>query len=200
MALSHEAKNYDHLVGGKLKGFSDTQIKAHLTLYQGYVKKLNEIWGAIAGADKTHPNYSFDAYSELRRREPVAYNGTYLHELYFDALGVSGDVSADLKTAITQSFGSYDAWIQDFKAIGGSGHGWVQLVWDPANKVVANSFIQSEHHVGLLTGVQPLLVMDVWEHAYFFDFQTRKPDYMTAFLENVSWKHVNERFSGARKG
>jgi Fe-Mn family superoxide dismutase len=199
MALTHEAKSYEHLLGGKLKGLSDTQLKAHLSLYQGYVKKLNEIWAALGGADRTHPNYSFDAYSELRRREPVAYNGTYLHELYFDNMSPGGEASGDLKTAISQSFGSYDAWVADFKAIGGSGHGWVQLVWDPHNKAVLNNFIQSEHHVGLLTGVQPIAVMDVWEHAYFFDFQTRKADYIAAFLENLNWKTVNERFASARK-
>jgi Fe-Mn family superoxide dismutase len=198
MALSHEAKSYEHLLGGKLKGLSDTQLKAHLGLYQGYVKKLNEIWGSLGTTDRSHPNYSYDVYSELRRREPVAYNGTYLHELYFDNMSPGGEMSSELKAAITSSFGSHDNWVADFKAIGGSGHGWVQLVWDPNNKVVMNNFIQSEHHVGLFTGAQPLLVMDVWEHAYFFDFQTRKADYIAAFLENVSWKTVNDRFTGAQ--
>jgi Fe-Mn family superoxide dismutase len=198
MSTTHEPKNYDHLIG-KVKGLSETQLKAHFTLYQGYVKKLNEIWTQIGSADKTHPNYSFDLYSELRRREPVAYNGTYLHELYFDNLAPEGDPSAELKKAVSDSFGSWDNWVQDWKANGGSGHGWVQLVWDPNNKKILNNFIQSEHHVGLLVGVTPVLTMDVWEHAYFFDYQTRKADYLTTFLNNVNWKVVNERFTKASK-
>src|SRR5215472_6084927 len=101
MANTHEAKSYENLLGGKLKGLSDTQLKAHFSLYQGYVKKLNEIWAALGGADRTHPNYSFDNYSELRRREPVAFNGTYLHELYFDNLTPGGEASSDLKAAIS---------------------------------------------------------------------------------------------------
>ncbi len=195
---NHEPKNFDHLIG-KVKGLSETQLKAHFTLYQGYVKKLNEIWSQLGTADRTHPNYSFDLYSELRRREPVAYNGTYLHELYFENLGVDGDPSAELKKAVSDAFGSWDNWVQDWKANGGSAHGWVQLVWDPANKRVLNNLIQSEHHVGLLSGVTPILTMDVWEHAYFFDFQTKKPDYLTTFLSNVNWKVANERFAKASK-
>lgn len=198
MALMHEAKNYDHLIG-KVKGLSETQLKAHLTLYQGYVKKLNEIWSALGTTDKTHPNYSFDLYSELRRREPVAYNATYLHELYFDNLTAEGEPSVDLKKALSDSFGSFDNWVQDFKANGGSAHGWVQLVWDSKNKVLANNLIHTEHHAGLFVDARPVLVMDVWEHAYFFDFQTKKVDYMTAFFNNVNWKNVNERFAALTK-
>jgi len=198
MATTHEAKNYDHLIG-KVKGLSETQLKAHFTLYQGYVKKLNEIWSMLGSADKSHPNYSFDPYSELRRREPVAFNGTYLHEDYFDNLTPTGEPSAELKKAVSASFGSWDNWIQDFKANGGSAHGWVQLVWDPHNKMALNNLIHTEHHAGLFTGVRPLLVMDVWEHAYFFDYQTKKADYMTTFLNNVNWTVVNERFDKASK-
>jgi Fe-Mn family superoxide dismutase len=194
MSTTHEPKNYDHLIG-KVKGLSETQLKAHFGLYQGYVKKLNEIESQIASVDKTHPNYSFDLYSELRRREPVAYNGTYLHELYFDNLIADGDPSAELKKAVSDSFGSWDNWVQDFKANAGSAHGWVNLGWDHANKKVLNNLIHTEHHSGLMIGIAPLLTLDVWEHAYFFDFQTKKPDYLTAFFNNINWKVVNERFS-----
>src|SRR5262249_45499942 len=84
--MPREPKNYDHLVG-KIKGLSEAQLKNHFTLYQGYVKKLNEIEQRLATADKATANYSYGEYSELKRREPVAYNGTYLHEMYFDNLG-----------------------------------------------------------------------------------------------------------------
>lgn len=198
MSTTHEAKNYDHLIG-KVKGLSETQLKAHFTLYQGYVKKLNEIWGALGSTDKTHPNYSFDLYSELRRREPVAYNGTYLHELYFDNLVTEGDPSAELKKAVSDSFGSWDNWVQDFKANAGSAHGWVLLAWDAHNKKVLNNLIHTEHHSGLMVGLTPILALDVWEHAYFFDYQTKKPDYLTAFFNNVNWKVASERFAKVSK-
>src|SRR5215475_10292706 len=103
--MAREPKNFDHLLGGNAKGLSAMQLKAHFTLYQGYVKKLNEIWDKLAKADKSAPNYSFNEYSELKRREPVAFNGTVLHEMYFEQLG-NGSTHANehAKKLITESF------------------------------------------------------------------------------------------------
>ncbi len=190
----HVAKSYEAL-RGKLHGISNAQLEAHLTLYQGYVKKLNEIWEKLPKADRSGANYSYADYSELRRREPVAYNGTYLHELYFDNLGPDGQPAPELKKAIETAFGSYDAWVADFKACGQSAHGWVLLGYDPLRKQLSNNLVQGEHHVGLFAGHQPLLALDVWEHAYFLDHQTKKADYLTAFFNNINWKAVNERFA-----
>src|SRR3954465_6130679 len=105
--MAREPKNFDNLLGGNAKGLSDLQLKAHFTLYQGYVKKLNEIREKLGSADRSAPNYSFNEYSELKRREPVAYNGTVLHEMYFENLG-NGSTQADenSKKLITASFGS----------------------------------------------------------------------------------------------
>ncbi|MHB1844283.1 MAG: superoxide dismutase [Deltaproteobacteria bacterium] len=192
----HVAKSFDSLLGGKLHGLSDTQLKAHFTLYQGYVKKLNEIWEKLPKADKATANYSYGEYSELRRREPVAYNATFLHELYFENLGPNGSECApELKQAIEKAFGGFDTWVRDMKAAAASAHGWVVTVWDPHTRSVRNDLIESEHHVGLLVGDQPLLALDVWEHAYFFDYQTKKADYVEAFFKNIAWKPVNERFA-----
>src|SRR4029079_15712187 len=87
LPMAREPKNFDNLLGGNAKGLSDTQLKALFTLYQGYVKKLNEIREKLGAADRSAPNYSYNEYSELKRREPVAYNGTVLHEMYFENLG-----------------------------------------------------------------------------------------------------------------
>ncbi len=190
----HVAKSYEHLQG-KLQGISNPQLAAHLTLYQGYVKKLNEIWEKLPRTDRALVNYSFGDYSELRRREPVAYNGTVLHELYFDGLGPDGQPSPELKKAIETAFGSYDAWVQDFKACGASAHGWVLLGWDPLRNQLANNLIHGEHHVGLFAGYQPILALDVWEHAYFLDYQTKKGDYLSAYFKNLNWKTINERYA-----
>src|SRR5690606_38029544 len=101
-----EAKDFSYLIG-KVEAFSEAQLKAHFGLYQGYVNKLNEIRERLSSADRSTANYSFSEYSELRRREPVAYNGTVLHELFFENLGRDGEASADLKKAIEESFGSF---------------------------------------------------------------------------------------------
>src|SRR6476469_4371593 len=116
--MAREPKNFDNLLGGKAKGLSDLQLNAHFTLYQGYVKKLNEIREKLGAADRSAPNYSYNEFSELKRREPVAYNGTVLHEMYFENLG-NGSTAANeaSKKLIDHSFGSYDAWMADSKAI-----------------------------------------------------------------------------------
>jgi len=148
--MPRDAKNFDHLIG-KVKGLSEAQLKAHFTLYQGYVKKLNEIEEKLGKADRSAPNYSFNEYSELRRREPVAFNGTFLHEHYFDNLGEPGQSPTDaVKKAIESSFGSMDAWIADMKAILMSAHGWAIASFSYAEMKVRNFLIQSEHHVGIL--------------------------------------------------
>jgi Fe-Mn family superoxide dismutase len=189
----HEALNFDHLAR-RVDGISEKQIQAHLGLYKGYVAKLNEIWSKLQTADRSTPNYSFNEWSELKRREPVAYNGTLLHELYFGNLGGAGSVpSDDLAAAIARSFGTYDAWVVDLKAAAASSHGWVLLVEDEAHGKLLNSLVHSEHHAGLLAGTRPILAFDCWEHAYMIDFGTKKADYLEAFVRNIDWTVVDGR-------
>lgn len=193
--MAFEPKNFDQLLGGKAKGLSDAQLKAHLTLYQGYVKKINEIWERLGKADRGSANYSFGEYSELRRREPVAYNGTVLHELYFENLGDgSTQPGPEIKKALESSFGSFDNWIADVKACMGSAHGWTLLVYDYQQKRLWNDLVQSEHHVGLLANTEIIAAFDAWEHAYFLDYQTKKADYVTNVLAGLNWNTINGRF------
>src|SRR5215813_9681699 len=154
--MAREPKNYDHLIG-KIKGLSENQLKAHFTLYQGYVKKLNEIDSKLASVDRSAPNYSYSEYSELKRREPVAFNGTFLHEYYFDNLGGEGTSPPDyLKNAAVAAFGSWDNYIADIKAAAGSAHGWVLTEFCYPTMSLRNNLVQSEHHVGLLADSQIL--------------------------------------------
>ncbi|MDP3275421.1 MAG: Fe-Mn family superoxide dismutase [Deltaproteobacteria bacterium] len=198
MAL--EAKNYDHLLGGNAKGLSDLQLKAHFTLYGGYVKKLNEIRERLATADRSAPNYSYNEFSELKRREPVAYNGTVLHELYFENLGDGSTQPNDVtKAAINAGFGSFENWVADSKAIMASGHGWLMTVYDPITKGLVNNFIKSEHDHGLFVGATPVIVLDVWEHAYFADYQTKKADYATNVLAGLNWDKIAARIAALPK-
>ncbi len=192
--MPREPRNFAHLLGGKAKGLSDTQLNAHFTLYQGYVKKLNEIQSKLESADKSAPNYSFNEYSELRRREPVAYNGTVLHELYFEGLGDgSTQPSESAKGLITRSFGSFDNWVADTKACLMSAHGWTLLVYDYSQQKLINNLVQSEHHVGLFANVHVMAAFDAWEHAYFFDYQAGKAKYVEALLSGLNWDVLSER-------
>jgi Fe-Mn family superoxide dismutase len=195
--MAHTPKNFDHLLGDCKAFLSDKQLQAHFTLYQGYVKKLNEIEERLAKADPTTANYSFSEYSELRRREPVAYNGTFLHELYFANLGAPSEGPQDgaggFKQAATSAFGSWDGFIADVKGIVGSGHGWCLVTFDYNLGRVRTNFVQSEHHVGLLVDQQVLIAIDAWEHAYFLDYGTKKPDYLAGTLKHLNWKTIEER-------
>ncbi len=195
--MQHVQKDFTHLIG-KLQGFSQAQLEAHFTLYGGYVKKLNEIEEKLKGMDRTLANYSFGEYSELRRREAVAFNGTYMHELYFENLNnETGAASADLKAAIEASFGSMEAWEADLKACGASTPGWVILTYNEVDKTV-HHYIMYEHHIGLPVHQKVLMAMDCWEHAFMIDYGIKKPDYMAAFVKNLDWNVVNKRFEGAR--
>jgi len=190
--MAREPKNYEHLIG-KVKGLSENQLRNHFTLYQGYVKKLAEIETKLGTVEKTG-NYSFSEYSELKRREPVAYNGTFLHEYYFDNLGGEGTTPPDFfKTAVTNAFGSWDNYIADIKAAAGSAHGWVLTCYGYADNKVRNVLVQSEHHVGLFADTAIMVAIDCWEHAYFMDYGTKKPDYIAAVLNSLNWTAIEQR-------
>jgi len=163
-----------------LTGISDEQINDHWKLYEGYVNQVNGLT----------PNH--------RHRYGFEYNGMVLHEFYFENLTPDGKAISDgpLKKAITQTWGSLESWKQDFIATGKTrGIGWALLVCDPSTKKLLNIFVP-EHHIGNIAGFQPLLVMDVWEHAYMVDHQAGgRGTYIDAFLKNVAWDVVAGRFS-----
>jgi superoxide dismutase, Fe-Mn family len=194
--MAREPKNFDNLLGGNAKGLSDLQLKAHFTLSQGYVKKLNEIREKLGSADRSAPNYSYNEYSELKRREPVAYNGTVLHEMYFENLGNGSTAPNEAsKALITRSFGSYDAWMADSKAILMSAHGWLVTVFDYSEGKLFNNLVRTEHDVGLFANVHVVAAVDAWEHAYFADYQTKKADYVANALSGLNWDVLNARFA-----
>ena len=194
--MAREPKNFDNLLGGNAKGLSDLQLKAHFTLYQGYVKKLNEIWEQLGKADRSAPNYSYNAYSELKRREPVAFNGTVLHEIYFENIGNgSTQPNATSKKLIEAGFGSFDSWLADAKAALLSAHGWVVLTYDYTEKKLFNNLIRTEHDVGLFANTHIVGAIDAWEHAYFADYQTKKADYVSNVLSGLNWDVLNARLA-----
>jgi len=188
-------KNYGHLLEGT--GFSKPQVQAHLKLYEGYVKKLEEISRRLEQADRADANYSFGEYSELRRREPVAYNGVVLHELYFDALGRKGATRPDpsVKEKLAEGYGGWEEWLKDMKAAAGSCHGWALVVQDPLRGKLTTNLVQSEHHVGLFANTPIVMALDLWEHAYAIQFGIDKGEYLKAFFEALDWDVVRHRLS-----
>lgn len=192
--MIHQAKDFSYLFGN-LDGFSDAQLKAHFTLYEGYVKKLNEIEEKLKTVDKSASNYSFNEYSELKRRHIVPFNGTYLHQMYFENMAKDrGEPSSELGMALADCFGSIDNYIADLKVAAGSTPGWVITCKSTLDGKIAN-FIMFEHHIGYPVYQIPILALDCWEHAYMIDYGIKKTDYLNAFVKNINWKVVNSRYA-----
>jgi Fe-Mn family superoxide dismutase len=194
--MAHEAKNYDHLKG-QLKGLSEAQLDQHFTLYKGYIGKLNEIETKLAEADNTKPNYSFNEYSELKRRECVAFNGSFLHEMYFENLGADGDVDAGLKAAMDAQ-GGQEKLVADLKACAMGGPGWALLTRNRRDGKLHTYFV-AEHHIGLPMDQDLLVVLDSWEHAFMVDYGIARAKYLEAFVDNLKWSEVSKRFALAAK-
>lgn len=177
-----------------MPGFSDKALDTHFKLYGGYVKNTNLLLSTLrqlsdSGETKT-PHYA-----ELKRRFGWEFDGMRLHELYFENMGGSGqiDTGSELHQWIVRDFGSYEAWEKDFRATGGlRGIGWVVLYEDIATHRLMNVWI-GEHDAGHLSGAQPLLVMDVWEHAYMVDYNIDRGSYIDAFVKNIDWNTVAGR-------
>jgi Fe-Mn family superoxide dismutase len=191
--MAFTAKNYDQLVG--LAGLSEQLLKNHFTLYQGYVTNVNKLTDALASMlndDKA----AAPEYAELKRRFGWEYNGARLHELYFENLVIGGkalEMASPLGQKIIRDFGSFEAWQKDFKATGAMrGIGWAILYFDPLTDKLFNVWI-NEHDLGHLAGAMPLLIMDVFEHAYMLDYQLKKADYLEAFLQAIDWSKAEAR-------
>lgn len=190
--MAHEAKNYDSLKGGKLKGLTDAQLDAHFTLYKGYITKLNEIEEKLSTIDNSKANYSFNEYSELKRREAVAFNGSFLHELYFENLGADSEISAGLAKAL-EAAGGKDKVVADLKAAAMCGPGWAVLTRNRRDNKLHTYFF-AEHHLGLPIEQDLLVVLDSWEHAFMIDYGIARAKYLEAFVENLKWSEVSKRF------
>jgi Fe-Mn family superoxide dismutase len=191
--MSYQAKDYSRLLG--TPGFSEQLLKNHFTLYQGYVNntnKLVEILKAMLKGGKVNT----PEYAELKRRFGWEWNGMRLHEYYFDNLVNGGkplDPNSELAKKIAEDFGSYAEWEKEFKAMGAMrGIGWVVLYLDPISNKLFNSWI-NEHDVGHLAGCKPLLVMDMFEHAYMIDYGLKRAGYIEAFFKNIDWDIVSLR-------
>jgi superoxide dismutase, Fe-Mn family len=179
-----------------LKGLSKAQLDVHFALYQGYVTNTNRLNDTIAQMIKDGKGNTPDC-AEMKRRLGFEYNGMVLHEYYFDNLQATAPLSKDdaLYKKLQEGFGSYETWEADFKNTGlMRGIGWAIMFQDPNTKALTNHWV-SDHEVGHIAGFKPILIMDVWEHAYTVDFKaTERAKYIDAFMTNVNWDTVSKRF------
>jgi Fe-Mn family superoxide dismutase len=172
----------------------------HFKLYEGYVKETNVLQEKISAIlkDGKVDQEETPAYSELKRRLGFEYNGMVLHEYYFSNLQKDGGGepkrSSALVKAIEESFGSYDIWKTDFAGIGKMrGVGWAICYQDPTTGRISNHWI-TLHEIGNVAGYMPVLVMDVWEHAFILDYKpAERSKYIEAFFSNIDWNAVEQR-------
>ena len=185
--MAYEAKNFDHLLG--INGLSDQLLKNHFTLYQGYVTNTNKLADTL-GAMVREGKAGTPEYAELKRRFGWEWNGMRLHEYYFGNMIKGGkpiDENTNLYKQIVKDFGSYEDWEKDFRAAGSMrGIGWTILYYDYMEGRLFNAWI-NEHDVGHLSGASPMLVMDVFEHAYMLDYGVKKAGYIDEFFKAIDW-------------
>jgi len=190
--MGYTAKDYSGLIG--MKGFSQTLLQNHFTLYQGYVNNTNKLWELLT-AMLREGKTGTPEYAELKRRFGFEFNGMRLHEYYFENLGGKKpvDKAGTLAKKVTGAYGSYDAWEHDFRATGAMrGIGWVILYQDNTTGWLFNQWI-NEHEVGHPAGCSPILVMDVFEHAFMPDYGLKRADHIAAFFQNIDWDVVTKR-------
>jgi Fe-Mn family superoxide dismutase len=197
--MKYEIKEFE-LKG--LDGISDDQISQHRDiLYAGYVNKLNEITEGLSIADLTKANQIFSHFRALKAEESFALNGVILHELYFGNLGGDGaEPTGQLHNLMARDFGPFERWVNNFKACGMAARGWVILGLSAYDGMLHNYCLDS-HNSNFPALCTPLLVMDVYEHAYAIDYGVKRAPYIDAFMKNINWEAVVERlerFEGAK--
>jgi Fe-Mn family superoxide dismutase len=197
--MSTLAFNHQEIVARELRpelleldGISRASVEAHYKLYQGYVAKRNEILGTLEGIDLSAGN---QVYSELRALKvdlTFAIGGVKNHEIYFEHLGGGGgDPDGAIGALVERDFGSAAAWRDDLRATGMAGRGWAWTAYDWDEERLFN-YIGDAQNTFPIWNATPLVALDVYEHAYFLDYQTDRASYIDAFFDNLDWGVVND--------
>lgn len=185
-----------------LAGISDEQITDHWSLYKGYVTQSNALNTELQTLQASGQGSSL-AYADRRRRYGFEYNGMVLHEYYFGNLraGLHDASKGAIYKAIEKTWGNYQTWKTDFESAGKTrGIGWAMLYADTTTGELSNHFIH-EHANGNIAGFAPILVLDVWEHAYMVDHKAGgRAEYIAAFMQNIHWEKVEERYDAVKSG
>jgi len=192
------AKDFSAL-SGKLDGLTASQIDQHLKLYKGYIGKANEIHAKLQDADLTSANATYAPLRELLMEQSYAVNGAVYHELYFGNLGgKGGDPTGDFKAAVDERFGSTGKFMDLLKASGKCMRGWVIVGYNTRGGYI-DTFGLDMHNMWSPASTVPLLVLDVYEHAYMIDYGIDRAKYLDAFAKNLDWEVVGKRLAMARK-
>ena len=187
-----EAKKFDSIK--ELNGISERTMAEHYKLYEGYVKKYNEISEKLADVDLESANQTFSDVRALKVELSFALGGVKNHETYFGHLGgAGGKPTGKLLSQIEKDFGSLETWQKDLTATGMAGRGWAWLAWDWELKKLFN-FIGDAQNTYPIWNCTPLVALDVYEHAYYLDFGTKRADYIDEFFNNLSWPLISENF------
>ncbi|MBA3815560.1 MAG: superoxide dismutase [Parachlamydiaceae bacterium] len=191
----YEVKNFDHLIGN-ISGLDDALLKMHFKLYEGYVNNTNIILQKLQLLNSTGQNKTPE-FAALKRLVGWEFDGMLLHEYYFENLGGKSplDSKDPLALKMNQDFGSFEQWKADFIATGlMRGIGWVVAYIEPKNGRLVNEWI-NEHDLGHLAGGTPILIMDVFEHAYITQFALDRAKYIDVFFANINWDAASRRFN-----
>jgi len=184
-----------------LAGISEKTIQIHHDkLYIGYVNKKNEIETKLQNVDRASANATYSEYGELKREESFAGNGVYLHEYYFNILGGDGEPTKapQLVKALAEEFNSYEKWLEDFKAAGMVARGWVVLAYD-LNDGRLHNYLCDAHNHGGIWGAMPIIVLDMYEHAFFIDYGSDRKAYIENYLKNLNWEQAEKLFASIKK-
>lgn len=180
-------------------GISRKTHEEHYKLYTGYVTKYNEIIGKLSSLDRSVSNQTYSELRELKVELTFALGGVKNHELYFQNLtGTGGEATGPVAALIERDFGSFDLWKNDLKATGLAARGWVWLALDHDYGCLFN-YLGDSQNTFPVWNATPILALDVYEHAYYYDFQTNRGAYIDAFFNNLSWESVNRRLERALK-
>lgn len=170
------------------------QFEVHIRLYKGYVDKINEIDEILQndpGRDKANATFSY--FRECKRGETYALNGVILHELYFENLGRGVNVPIpSITQQLEMDFGSFENWEMDFVATAKASRGWAVLSYDQRSYRLRNISLDA-HDLGNIAYSAPILVLDVYEHAYFLQYADNKAEYINRFMEDINWEVIGAR-------
>lgn len=188
-----EAKQFDSING--VAGLSERMMKEHYKLYEGYVKKANEILEKLKTVDKSTANATYSDLRALKLGYSFALDAIKAHEIFFQNISGKGDKpSGWIGSAIEKSFGSYEDWMADMKATGIAARGWVWFAYDWQTGQLFN-FLGDAHDAFPIWHATPLVALDVYEHAYMIDYGVNRADYIDAFFKNLDWNSVEETVS-----
>jgi len=195
----YEAKDFSFFFK-TLDGFSEKLLKLHYGLYEGYIKKVNEINEKLKSSDKKSAHHNHSEHRGLLIDLSYNLNGVILHELYFSNLTDKyTEPTEAFKEVIERDFGSWENFIEDFKAAGmASRAGWAITGYNYRDGKIHN-FAIDQHDLHLPVFIRPILILDTWEHAFTTDYGTDKKSYIEAFMKNINWHVVSLRFESALK-